>query len=411
VDFTGVKDPKRVPDRRDTYEGWNITILDNRGICQHSGFCTDRVPVAFRVDQDPFVAPSGARLDEMIRAVRNCPSGALSLAVDSVEDREAVDWHGRRPPALTITKDGPYRISGTIPLLDETGVPVARNAGSSLEHYAVCRCGHSQNKPFCSGMHWYVGFRDPVPEPQSTPTLFEWAGGLSTLRRMVDLFFERYVPEEPTLAPLFANAPADHAERVASWFSEVLGGPASYRAKYGDYAHFFERHANLGVTEDQLTTWVDLLFRAASETGLKTDPEFWSAFASYVAWEARHVQEASQPDAVKRADVDSPRWDWGPAGPPGTADEEPEAGESSSELHLPESGEAVSFATYIKPLFREKDQRSMSFAFDLWSCADVRSHAESIASRLRAGTMPCDGSWSQEKLDLFQQWIDDGCPE
>jgi truncated hemoglobin YjbI/CDGSH-type Zn-finger protein/uncharacterized Fe-S cluster protein YjdI len=382
--------------------------MDNRGICQHSGFCTDRVPVAFRVDQDPFVAPSGARLDEMIRAVRNCPSGALSLAVDGFEDRAAADWHGRRPPAVTITRNGPYRITGSIELLDESGVPVARNAGSSLEHYAMCRCGQSQNKPFCSGMHWYVGFRDPVPEPGRRPTLFEWAGGLPAIRRMVDLFFERYVSEDPLLAPMFANAPADHAERVASWFGEVFGGPAIYRAKFGDYAHLFERHANLGVSQDQMTRWVDLLYRSARETGLDTDPEFWSAFTSYIGWEAARVREASQSDARKRTDADSPRWDWGPIGPPSAPSEDSEDAELSADLRLPGPEEIVSFDAHIKSLFREKDQRSMSFAFDLWSYEDVRSHAAAIATRLRAGTMPCDGAWSQEKIDLFQRWIDGG---
>ena len=52
-----------------------MTILDNRGICQHSGFCTDRLATVFRTAQEPFVAPSGGRLDEIIRAVRDCPSG------------------------------------------------------------------------------------------------------------------------------------------------------------------------------------------------------------------------------------------------------------------------------------------------------------------------------------------------
>jgi CDGSH-type Zn-finger protein/truncated hemoglobin YjbI len=411
VDFTGEKDPNRVPDRRDTYEGLSITILDNRGICQHSGFCTDRVPVAFRVDQDPFVAPSGARLDEMIRAVRNCPSGALSLAIDGIEDRAAVDRHGRRPPAVTVTRDGPYRITGSIELLDESGTPAARNIGSSREHYAMCRCGQSQNKPFCSGMHWYVGFQDPVPEPGHAPTLFEWVGGLPTLRRVVDLFFERYVPADPMLAPMFSNAPPDHAERVASWFGEVFGGPPNYRAKFGDYAHFFERHANLGLSEDQLTRWVGLLFRSARETGLDIDPDFWSAFTSYVEWEARRVFDASQPGATTRTTVDSPRWDWGPFGPPGIVSEEPEGGGTSADIHSPGPGESVSFDAHIKALFREKDRRSMAFAFDLWSFEDVRSHAEAIVTRLRAGTMPCDGAWSQEKVDLFQRWVDGGSAE
>ena len=91
--FTDDKNPERVPDQRDVYPGEQVTIFDNRGICQHSGLCTDRLPIAVRTRQDPFVAPSGARMDELVRAVRDCPSGALSLAFDRVEARDLVDWH------------------------------------------------------------------------------------------------------------------------------------------------------------------------------------------------------------------------------------------------------------------------------------------------------------------------------
>ena len=45
--FTDAKDPDRVPDRRDTYVGQQVTIFDNRGICQHSGLCTDRLATVF----------------------------------------------------------------------------------------------------------------------------------------------------------------------------------------------------------------------------------------------------------------------------------------------------------------------------------------------------------------------------
>ena len=161
--FTDAKDPNRVPDRRDTYHGEQVTVFDNRGICQHSGLCTDRLSTVFRASQEPFVAPSGGRMDEIIRSVRDCPSGALSLAfAGGPEERDLTDGHGRREPAIEITQDGPYRITGRIALTDDTGQDVARAEGSSREHYALCRCGHSQNKPFCSGMHWYIGFTDPA---------------------------------------------------------------------------------------------------------------------------------------------------------------------------------------------------------------------------------------------------------
>jgi hypothetical protein len=76
----------------------------------------------------------------------------------------------------------------------------------------------------------------------------------------------------------------------------------------------------------------------------------------------------------------------------------------------PQPGEAPSFATHIKPLFRERDRRSMQFAFDLWNQADVTEHADAILTRLRAGTMPCDGAWSDAQIDLFEQWIAAGTP-
>jgi CDGSH-type Zn-finger protein len=33
---------------------------------------------------------------------------------------------------------------------------------ASREHYALCRCGASKNKPFCDGSQWEISFRDPV---------------------------------------------------------------------------------------------------------------------------------------------------------------------------------------------------------------------------------------------------------
>lgn len=156
--FSSHKEPDRVPDKRDTYDGKEVTVLDNRGICAHSGFCTDNLPSVFHVGKDPFVDPNGAGREEIITRVRSCPSGALSYALDGLERRDDVDQD--REPTITVSKDGPYRITGGIELHDEQGNDVPRAQGSSREHYSLCRCGKSKNKPFCSGMHWYVNFHD-----------------------------------------------------------------------------------------------------------------------------------------------------------------------------------------------------------------------------------------------------------
>jgi CDGSH-type Zn-finger protein len=70
-------------------------------------------------------------------------------------------------PAVAVTKNGPYLVSGGVALGKQT--IVADRAGGSeewqegaafpaQESYALCRCGHSANKPFCDGTHKKIGF-------------------------------------------------------------------------------------------------------------------------------------------------------------------------------------------------------------------------------------------------------------
>ena len=68
----------------------------------------------------------------------------------------------------------------------------------------------------------------------------------------------------------------------------------------------------------------------------------------------------------------------------------------------------VSFERDIRPLFRERDIGSMSFAFDLSSYDDVRNNAEAIYGRLASGSMPCDGAWQAEDVSRFRAWIEGG---
>jgi hypothetical protein len=64
----------------------------------------------------------------------------------------------------------------------------------------------------------------------------------------------------------------------------------------------------------------------------------------------------------------------------------------------------------IRPLFRDKDVKSMSFALDLSAYADVRTHADRIVAAVAGGTMPCDGRWPEERVALFRRWMGAGCP-
>jgi len=143
-------DPGR--NRRVAYAGKAITIFDNRAICAHAGFCTDGLKTVFLEEGKPWIAPDGATTAEVIATIRKCPSGALSYALNGIE---AVP--DSREPMITVTKDGPYAVTGGVELAG-----VTFGDGAPREHYTLCRCGHSKNKPFCDGSHWDAGFKDPA---------------------------------------------------------------------------------------------------------------------------------------------------------------------------------------------------------------------------------------------------------
>jgi hypothetical protein len=69
---------------------------------------------------------------------------------------------------------------------------------------------------------------------------------------------------------------------------------------------------------------------------------------------------------------------------------------------------APSFDRDIKPLFREGDRSSMLAFFDLWSFDDVKENAGAILDAVRSGSMPCDGAWSRQKVDLLERWVESG---
>jgi CDGSH-type Zn-finger protein len=58
-------------------------------------------------------------------------------------------------PKIACLPNGSYAVTGGIELLDQ---PMGE--GASPEHYTLCRCGGSNNKPFCDGSHWHIGFSD-----------------------------------------------------------------------------------------------------------------------------------------------------------------------------------------------------------------------------------------------------------
>lgn len=134
--------------KTDDYAGKKITIHDNRGICAHIGFCTGGLPKVFQMGVEPWINADAESVEKIIETIKKCPSGALSYSIDGVLYNKFSEQ-----PEIKITEDGPYFVEGSIELHD-------KDHPESEEHFALCRCGKSKNKPFCDGEHWYSKFND-----------------------------------------------------------------------------------------------------------------------------------------------------------------------------------------------------------------------------------------------------------
>jgi truncated hemoglobin YjbI len=247
---------------------------------------------------------------------------------------------------------------------------------------------------------------DPRTTTESdSPTVFEWAGGAEAFSRLTRIFYQKVV-DDPILAPVFAEMSPEHPEWVAQWLGEVFGGPPRYTDERGGYPHMIERHLGRSLTEEQRARWARLIAEAADEAELPTDPEFRSAFVSYIEWGSRIALANSQRGAEPPPHMPVPRWSWGQAGLPGSAlgtaqtNESPQA--PLAEVVTP------GFAADIRPLFTARDITSMKWAFDLGDYEAVREHAQAILEQVRPGRMPCYGAWPAARVTLFERWIKSG---
>jgi hemoglobin len=146
------------------------------------------------------------------------------------------------------------------------------------------------------------------------PTLYEWAGGRAAFDRLINAFYDR-VERDDLLSSFFpGGVHEDHRRKVASWWSEVFGGPKAY-SELGGYERMLNKHLRLGITSEQRFRFASLMSLAADDATLPSDPEFRSALVAYLEWGTRLALENSQDGAQVAEHAPVPRWGWGEAPP------------------------------------------------------------------------------------------------
>lgn len=149
------------------------------------------------------------------------------------------------------------------------------------------------------------------------PTLFEWAGDMRTFEKLFAAFYDKVLKDD-LLGEVFKNMSPEHVSHVAHFVAEVFGGDKLYTTiDNGSHAKMVGMHIGKMLTEEKRQRWISLLIQTADEQGLKSDPEFRSAFVGYLEWGTRIAVINSQlTENPMQAEEPMPKWGWGETGGP-----------------------------------------------------------------------------------------------
>ena len=140
------------------YRNASIAVTWEPKLCIHAGNCFRGLPEVFKPQSRPWITVDASDADKIAEVVMTCPTGALHF--------ERLDGGPQEPQPESTTinprLNGPLYVRGNVRIMGPGGSLIREDT-----RLALCRCGHSENKPFCDGSHRKVGFRTATTSESS----------------------------------------------------------------------------------------------------------------------------------------------------------------------------------------------------------------------------------------------------
>ena len=131
------------------YSNGEITIVWKPQVCIHSTICwrgAAGLPEVFNPAERPWIKPAGADTPRIVEQINKCPSGAPSFYYnDQQENPQEIQQELTR---VEVMDKGPLMVIGEVIIKHPDGREEIKT-----KKCALCRCGHSKNKPYCDGSH------------------------------------------------------------------------------------------------------------------------------------------------------------------------------------------------------------------------------------------------------------------
>ncbi|WP_439151465.1 (4Fe-4S)-binding protein [Winogradskyella sp.] len=132
------------------YDNGEVTVGWEADKCIYSAKCVKNLPNVFQPNERPWIKIDASSTDALVETIKKCPSGALSYKMNNTK----VDSAKSSEIKVEVLENGPLLVYGTLHVTDMNG-----NVETKKRTTAFCRCGASQNKPYCDGAHEQAEFR------------------------------------------------------------------------------------------------------------------------------------------------------------------------------------------------------------------------------------------------------------
>lgn len=139
------------------YSNDDLTVVWKPNTCIHSTICWKGLIEVFNPREKPWINMDGATAEKIIEQVKKCPSGALSYYLNAEKNTEDIPDKVVAESAnilkIEVSVNGPYLIKTECLIVHSDGREETKTGT-----VALCRCGASENKPYCDGHHNKIGF-------------------------------------------------------------------------------------------------------------------------------------------------------------------------------------------------------------------------------------------------------------
>ncbi|WP_299552722.1 (4Fe-4S)-binding protein [Seonamhaeicola sp.] len=132
------------------YSNGEVTVVWESEKCIHSAICAKGLPKVFQPRERPWIKIDAGTTEAIVNQVKECPSGALSYYMNAEGDKTSETLETK----VEVLENGPLLVYGTLTVTHKDGSSEVKNKTT-----AFCRCGLSNNKPYCDGAHVREGFK------------------------------------------------------------------------------------------------------------------------------------------------------------------------------------------------------------------------------------------------------------